>query len=164
MRDGTTLRAGTREDAPEVLVLQRCCWVAEAIANDTLDIPPLHEDLGVVQDWVGTAWLLRHGPRLIGGVRATREGTGWHIGRLMVAPDRQGEGLGRRLLAHMEAVAPAGVERFALFTGRRSTRNLALYEAAGYRRVGEDDSVVRLEKPRPGRLEQAPVDWRSDDR
>lgn len=149
-----TLLPGTPDDAAEVLVLQRCCWVAEAIANETLDIPPLHEDLEAVRGWVGTAWLLRDGPRLIGGVRGTADGGAWRIGRLMVAPDRQGEGLGRRLLAHAERAAPASVDRYALFTGRRSTRNLAMYERAGYRRVGEDEAVVHLEKPRP----EAPVD------
>jgi len=153
-----TLLPGTRADAPEVLVLQRCCWVAEAIANDTLDIPPLHEDLDAVRAWVGTAWLLRDGPRLIGGVRGTADGGTWRIGRLMVAPDRQGEGLGRRLLAHAEASAPPQVDRFALFTGRRSTRNLALYERAGYRRVGEDAAVVHLEKAHLGGAEAGRVD------
>jgi GNAT superfamily N-acetyltransferase len=149
--EAPTLRTGTRVDAPEVLVLQRCCWVAEAIVNDTLAIPPLREDLDAVRGWVGTAWLLRDGPRLIGGVRGALDGGVWRIGRLMVAPDRQGEGLGRRLLAHAEESAPEDADRFALFTGRRSTRNLAMYERAGYRRVGGDEAVVHLEKPRrPG--------------
>ncbi|WP_375388432.1 GNAT family N-acetyltransferase [uncultured Amnibacterium sp.] len=144
-----TLLPATQDDAPEVLVLQRCCWVTEAVANGTLDIPPLHEDLGDVRGWIGTAWVLRDGSRLIGGVRAALEGDAWHIGRLMVAPDRRGEGLGRLLLAHIESVAPQQVTRFALFTGAGSTANQALYERAGYRRTGTDGVVVHLEKPRP---------------
>lgn len=148
MTEQPTLLPATAADAAEVLVLQRACWVTEAIANSTIDIPALHEDLDEVLAWIDTAWALRAGPRLIGGVRATREGTTWRIGRLMVAPDRRGEGLGSRLLAHIEAVAPEGVERFALFTGAGSTRNLAMYGRAGYVRVGGDASVVHLEKPR----------------
>jgi GNAT superfamily N-acetyltransferase len=148
--DDLTLQPGTRADAAEVLVLQRCCWVSEAIANETLDIPPLHEDLDAVREWTPTAWLLRDGPRLVGAVRGVQEDAAWHIGRLMVAPDQQGRGLGRRLLAHAERVAPTEVDRFALFTGRRSTRNLALYERAGYRRTASDDVLVHLEKTRPG--------------
>jgi GNAT superfamily N-acetyltransferase len=146
--DDLTLRPGTEADAPEVLVLQRCCWVTEAIANDRLDIPALHEELEDVRAWVGTAWLLRDGPRLVGGVRASLSGDAWSIGRLMVAPDLRGRGLGARLLAHAEAVAPEGVRRFALFTGARSTRNLAMYERAGYRRTDAQDGVVHLEKRR----------------
>lgn len=145
--DDPTLRPGDRDDAPEVLVLQRCCWVAEAIADDTLDIPPLREDLEAVRGWVESASLLRDGSRSIGGVRAALDGNVWRIGRLMVAPDRQGAGLGRLLLAHAERSAPGRADRFALFTGARSTRDLAMYERAGYRRVGSGDAVVHLEKP-----------------
>ena len=135
-------------DAAEVLVLQRCCWVTEAIRNDTLAIPPLHETLDDVRGWIGTAWVLRDGPRLIGAVRATLDGDAWRIGRLMVAPDRRGEGLGRALLAHVESAAPQGARRFALFTGRRSLQNLGQYERAGYVRTAADEQVVHLEKRR----------------
>jgi GNAT superfamily N-acetyltransferase len=141
-----TLLPATRADAAEVLVLQRASWVTEAIANRTLDIPPLHEDLRDVEAWITTAWVLRDGPRLIGGVRASLDGTTWRIGRLMVAPDRRGEGLGRRLLAHIETVAPPEASVLALFTGVGSVRNLAMYERAGYRVVRADAAVVHLEK------------------
>jgi GNAT superfamily N-acetyltransferase len=149
MRAEPTITSATRADAAEVLVLQRCCWVTEAIVNGTLEIPALHEELDDVLGWIDTAWTVRDGGRLIGGVRASAADRAWHIGRLMVAPDRRGEGLGGRLLRHAEAQAPSGTERFALFTGRRSDRNLAMYERAGYRRVGGDDAVVHLEKARP---------------
>ncbi len=135
-------------DAPEVLVLQRCCWVTEAIRNDTLAIPPLHETLDDVRAWIGTAWVLRDEGRLIGGVRGALDGDVWRIGRLMVAPDRRGEGLGRALLAHVEQAAPPQARRLALFTGRRSAQNLALYERAGYVRTAADEQVVHLEKAR----------------
>jgi GNAT superfamily N-acetyltransferase len=146
--DQPDLRPAIEADAAEVLVLQRACWVTEAIANGTLDIPALHEDLADVRAWIGSAWVLRDGARLIGGVRASLDGTTWRIGRLMVAPDRRGEGLGGRLLAHIESVAPEGTRTLALFTGVRSARNIALYGRAGYRRVAADDAVVHLLKPR----------------
>lgn len=123
------------EDVPELLVLQRCCWVQEAVLNETLDIPALHETLEDVRDWTKTwsVWVLRQDHRLVGAVRARLDGDRWELGRLMVAPDLAGRGLGRRLLAHAEAQAPAEARRFALFTGARSARNIALYQRAGYR-------------------------------
>ncbi|GAB3153359.1 GNAT family N-acetyltransferase [Amycolatopsis sp. NPDC004378] len=123
------------EDCAELLVLQRCCWVQEAVLNGTLDIPALHESLEDVRDWTKTwsVWVLRQEHRLVGAVRARLEGDCWEIGRLMVAPDLAGRGLGRRLLAHAESHAPAEARRFALFTGARSTRNITLYQRAGYR-------------------------------
>lgn len=135
-------------DAAEVLVLQRCCWVGEAIINADLTIPALTESIAEVRAWLPQAWVMRDGPRLIGAVRAHRDGLTWQIGRLMVAPDRQGEGLGRKLLAHIEAQAPQPVTSFELFTGVASQRNLELYQRAGYHQVRRDQVLVYLRKPR----------------
>ena len=120
-------------------MLQRCCWVEEAIANDTLDIAALHESLDDVRAWLGewATWSVRASGRLVGAVRARRDGSTWDIGRLMVAPDLAGQGLGGWLLRFAEAQAPDDVESITLFTGARSTRNIAMYERAGFRRSSE---------------------------
>ena len=77
-----------------------------------------------------------------------------HAGRLVVAPDMQGMGIGRRLLLAVEQAAPADVRRFALFTGSRSASNLGLYRKVGYElvreeRVADTLTLVHLEKPAP---------------
>jgi tRNA (guanine37-N1)-methyltransferase len=151
--DAAELRLATPADAPEILTLQRACWVQEALANDTLDIPALRESLDDVvrslESW--TTFVLRSAERLVGGARAQLEGDEWDIGRIMVAPDLQGRGLGRRLLEQIEAVAPAEAVRFRLFTGARSDANLKMYKKAGYRLVGPlegDPSAVVLTKKR----------------
>ena len=130
------LRPATLADAGELLTLQRACWVQEQHANPGTRIPPLHEDLDDVVAWLGewTTLLARSGGRLVAGVRGRLvDGTSWDVGRLMVAPDLQGRGLGRALLAAVEAAAPPEAERFVLFTGAGSARNLATYRKAGYR-------------------------------
>lgn len=63
-----------------------------------------------------------------------------------MVPDRQGAGIGRHLLAAIEQAAPAGVRVFALFTGPRSSRNVAMYERAGYRRIASNDGLIHLSK------------------
>lgn len=138
----------TDADAPEVMVLQRACWVSEAITNDDLNIPPLHESLDVVRGWMPKAWVLRDQGRLIGAVRGFVDGDTWQIGRLMVAPDRQGEGIGGLLLRHIETQAPAGVSWLVLFTGAASERNLGQYRRAGYVDFGTAPGLVFLRKPR----------------
>ncbi|TDU89526.1 NAD(P)H-dependent FMN reductase [Kribbella voronezhensis] len=121
-------------DAPELLVLQRCCWVDEALANDTLELPallePEHEVRAGLREWA--TWCVRIDGRLVGSVRAKLDGDKWHIGRLMVAPDQRHSGLGRRLLAYAESQAPAGVSAITLFTGARSEKNTAFYQKNGY--------------------------------
>ncbi|HWM19140.1 MAG TPA: GNAT family N-acetyltransferase [Ilumatobacteraceae bacterium] len=148
--EGAIVQRASPADAPELLVLQRCCWVDEAIANDTLDIPALHETLADVRAWLDawTTWCVRVDGRLVGAVRAYQDGPSWDIGRLMVAPDLAGQGLGGWLLRHAEAHAPADVESITLFTGSQSVRNIAMYERAGFRRTpaSAPPGIVRLVK------------------
>ncbi|WP_406036653.1 GNAT family N-acetyltransferase [Micromonospora sp. NBC_00898] len=68
------------------------------------------------------------------------------IGRLSVAPDQQGRGVGARLLAAIEAACAGRVDRFALFTGADSADNLRLYDRRGYRVVAHrpDPNGFRL--------------------
>ena len=144
----------TLGDAAELLTLQLACWVQEQQANPDAFIPPLHESLADVQAWLGewTTLVLRSSGRLVGAVRGRRDGTTWDVGRLMVAPDLQGRGVGRELLAAIERAAPDGVTGYALFTGAASTRNLRIYTRAGYRpRAGDGvpEGAVRLVKRRP---------------
>jgi GNAT superfamily N-acetyltransferase len=136
----------TKADAAEVMVLQRCCWVSEAISNNDLTIPPLRESLEQVRAWMPDAWVLREDGRLIGAVRASLDGEVWKIGRLMVAPDRQGEGLGGLLLRHAESHAPAAAAWHELFTGVASVGNLGRYRHAGYQEVARVGGLVVLRK------------------
>jgi tRNA (guanine37-N1)-methyltransferase len=143
----------TRGDAAELLTLQRACWVQEAVADDSLDIPPLHESLDDVvagiADW--ETYVVRSAGRLVGSVRGRLDGTVWEIGRLMVAPDLQGRGLGRLLLEHAQRVAPQGATSYSLVTGVASARNHRLYKKAGFRLRSDLPTVpgtVVLTKPR----------------
>ncbi|CAN5608601.1 hypothetical protein BH10ACT10_BH10ACT10_22080 [soil metagenome] len=147
--DEVAVRTATSGDAGELLTLQLACWVAEAFANETLDIPPLREDLDDVRAWLTTwtAFVVHAEERLVGAVRGRLDGDTWEIGRLMVAPDLRGRGLGRWLLAHVESAAPREAERLSLFTGAQSVANLRMYRKAGYRPVRaqpDEPGIVHL--------------------
>lgn len=132
--DGAQLSEAQPADAAELLVLQRCCWVPEAILNDTFDVPALHEDLDTVRGWIEASrvWTVRVGGRLVAAVRAHLEEGRWEIGRLMVAPDLTGQGIGRWLLSYAEQQAPPEATSLVLYTGAGSERNLTMYRRAGY--------------------------------
>ncbi len=160
LADGTAIERAVPADAGELLTLQRACWVQEALDNPGVHIPAFHESLDDVRSWL-TEWdtyVVRRAGRLVAAVRGRLDGsdrTEWDIGRIMVAPDLQGEGLGRVLLDHIQAVAPAGVTSYVLFTGAGSDRNQRMYKKAGFRLRSDltaPEGAVVLTKPRPDKL------------
>lgn len=124
-------------DAGELLTLQRAAYVPEAQAHDDLHLPPLTEGYAEVRDELGrdavTAWGIRdERGRLVAAVRVTMHDGVARVARLVVAPDRQGAGLGSGLLAVAERHLGDDVTRVELFTGERSASALRLYRRAGY--------------------------------
>jgi tRNA (guanine37-N1)-methyltransferase len=156
--DDVELRVVQAADAGEIFTLQRACWVQEQQVNPGVRIPALEEDLDAVRRWIGTdtVLVLRSAGRLVGAVRARLHAAPdgadtWDIGRLMVAPDLQGSGLGRLLLEAIETAAPETVSTYELFTGAGSLRNQKMYKKAGYRLHGkleDEPGAVRLTKRR----------------
>jgi GNAT superfamily N-acetyltransferase len=150
------LAAATAADAGEMLTLQRAAYVSEAQLYDDPLLPPLVQTLDELRDElsVGGGIVAREGARMVGAVRFRLDGEVLHVGRLAIAPDRQGRGLGTALLAAAEAATSA--RRAALFTGERSEANLRLYERSGYVEVRREAVrsglvLVHLEKQLPGR-------------
>ena len=79
-------------------------------------------------------WVLDEGDRLSGVLELIAKPDVMWIENVAVAPDRQGRGLGRRLLAHAEAQArERGLTAMGLLTNERYVENIAMYERHGYR-------------------------------
>ncbi|WP_210438233.1 tRNA (guanosine(37)-N1)-methyltransferase TrmD [Nocardioides xinjiangensis] len=151
------VRPAVPADAGEIYTLQRACWLQELEANPGVDIPALRESLDDVRRGLGewTVMVAREpsSGRLVGAVRGRLDTHGeWDIGRIMVAPDLQGRGLGRALLELVEGLAPAGVETYVLFTGAGSTDNQRMYKKAGFRlrpdRAAPPGAVVLTKRAR----------------
>ncbi|MBZ5737037.1 tRNA (guanosine(37)-N1)-methyltransferase TrmD [Nocardioides mangrovi] len=151
--DDVEIRPVEPADAGELYTLQRACWVQEMHDNPGVRIPALHESYDELRAWIArdTVLVARSAGRLVGAVRASLDGEEWEIGRLMVAPDLAGRGLGRTLLERIEELAPAAATTYSLFTGAGSARNQRMYKKAGYRlQPGEPiPGAVRLTKRRP---------------
>ncbi|KQV72863.1 transposase [Nocardioides sp. Root122] len=150
------VRPAVPADAGELYTLQRACWLQELEANPGVEIPALRESLDDVRRGLGewTVMVAREpsSGRLVGAVRGRLDRHGeWDIGRIMVAPDLQGRGLGRALLELVEGLAPAEVETFVLFTGAGSSDNIRMYKKAGFRlrpdRTAPPGAVVLTKRP-----------------
>jgi tRNA (guanine37-N1)-methyltransferase len=155
--DGVDLeiRPATRADAGELFTLTRACWLQELWANPEVVIPALEESfddaIRGVAEW--TTFVARAGGRIVGSTRGrlAGDGTVWDVGRVMVAPDLQGRGLGRYLLELIEAAAPPEVTSYELWTGAKSVENIRMYKKAGYRLQGPapgPPGAVVMTKPR----------------
>ncbi len=84
----------------------------------------------------GTLFVAEDGDEIAGAIVLVLEGDHLEIENVAVAPDRQGEGIGRALLAFAEEQARArGVGELRLFTHVLMTRNQGIYGLLGYTEV-----------------------------
>ncbi len=151
------LATATPADVPELLTLSRACWVTEAQANDTLDIPPLVETLEETAAGIAAVDHLdracrrpagRVGARL--GSHPTTTRSGRSVGSWWLPTCRAAVSVARCSRSR-EAQAPPGTTAYWLNTGVRSDRNLRIYRKAGYRvrpGAGSHPGTVDLTKPR----------------
>ena len=140
------------EDAEEILELQKLAYVSEAEIINDFTILPLHQTLDEIKSEYNHRIFLKveHNNKIIGSVRAHLEKGTCYIGKLIVHPNYQNLGIGTRLLHVAEKQFPDS-ERYELFTGKKSEKNLHIYKKNGYRFfkskvVSEKLTLVFLEK------------------
>lgn len=124
------------EHVGELLTLRRAAFVTEAQTYDDPFIPPLTQTLAELRADVAAPGIVTlgawDGPRLVGSVRVEIEGSRATLGRLAVAPDRQGEGIGTQMMLAVAPLLPDDVDEIWVFTGKDSKQNLAMYQGQGY--------------------------------
>ena len=140
------------EDAETILQLQKRAYLSEAKIYNDYGIPPLTQTLEEInQDFLQQVFLkaVEDGD-IIGSVRAYLEKGTVFIGRLIVEPEYQNQGIGTMLIQSIEKYFTLA-DRYELFTGHKSFRNLYLYQKLGYRQfkrmpVNSSLIMVFLEK------------------
>ena len=144
-------------DAADILALQKAAYQSEAMLNNDWTIPPLTQTLSEIETEFETKAFLKavSEKRIIGSARAYLDSGTCLIGRLIVHPDYQGQGIGTSLMEKLETVF-SSAERFELFTGTKSIDNIRFYQRLGYHEYREENlsSKVRLvfmEKHQKGR-------------
>lgn len=88
--------------------------------------------------------------RIVGSIRAYKKQDTCFVEKLIVEPEYQNRGIGKKLMQEVENYFPAA-HRYELFTGNKSERNIHLYESLGYRifknePINDELALVFMEK------------------
>ena len=134
------------EDLKEILELQYLAYQSEAKLFGDMDIPPLKQTIEeVCEEYKKGIILKKVDDRgvIIGSVRAYQEGQTVYIGKLMVHPEMQKQGIGTKLLCEIENQYQN--QRYELFTSTKSIDNIRLYERLGYKKYKEEIVTPELQ-------------------
>ncbi|MBQ6661398.1 MAG: GNAT family N-acetyltransferase [Lachnospiraceae bacterium] len=132
-------------DLREILELQYLAYQSEAALFGNTDIPPLKETLSELEAEFEKGIILKMVDvtgKIMGSVRSRSDEKTVYIGKLMVHPDQQKKGYGKKMLSEIERYYPN--KRFELFTSTRSIDNIRLYEKMGYKKFKEEKVTDEL--------------------
>ncbi len=138
MSGGPDLRRGLPGDVAAIAALTTEAYAKWVPVIGCAPLPMLADYAQAIRDHRFD--LLVRGEALVGLIETV--GTADHllIANVAVKPSCQGQGLGRRLMAHAEALGEAaGVGCVRLYVNKFFAANIALYESLGYRIDGEDE-------------------------
>ncbi len=142
-------------DLEVILRLQKECYQTEAELHNEYNIPPLNQTIIEIKTEMdkGTLFLkaILNG-QIVGSVRACNNNGTVYIGRLIVDKEFQNQKIGQTLMKEIETQL-SNCNRYELFTGFKSEKNLMLYQKLGYREfkrqlINQNLTLVYLEKIR----------------
>ena len=142
-------------DLSIILDLQKECYQTEAALHDEYEIPPLQQDLPSLEKDFENGMLLLKATidgQIVGSVRGVAENGTCYIGRLIVKREYQNQKIGQLLMHFIETLFDTS-NRYELFTGYKSEKNLYLYNKLGYKefsrqKVNDKLVLVYMEKIR----------------
>ncbi len=129
----TSIHIADFNDLKEIHKLQKEAYIQEAKIYNDFKIQPLLQELdALILEWKNSTILkaVNQGV-IVGSVRAHLSSGICKIGKLIVKPYFQNQGIGTLLLAEIEKYFD-NCSFYELFTGHKSEKNLSLYQKTGY--------------------------------
>jgi ribosomal protein S18 acetylase RimI-like enzyme len=120
----------------EILEIQKKAFLSEAELYQNFNIQPLVQTLEDMMEECKDKVVLKAivDETIIGSVRANMDGENCWVNKLVVLPEYQRRGLGKKLLREIEIHFPEA-KKFTLATGLKSKSNIRLYQKVGYQIV-----------------------------
>ncbi len=122
------------EDLANILDLQKKAFHGQAVIYNDFTLPSLTQTLDDLkrESREKTFYKLELNGTIAASVRCHVQEDTLHVEKLMVDPELQGRGIGTSMMRQIEALYAGRVNRYCLFTGDKSTRNLHMYRKLGY--------------------------------
>jgi len=152
MNNSIVIKYSTLTDAEEILRLQKSAFFEQGLLYNNFNLPPLLETIDDIQNAFSNNSIFKAELNnvIAGSVRAAVTDRTCYISRLVVDPEQQNRGIGKMLMAHVESIFQNQAERFELFTGQKSEKNITFYRKSGYEIFKIDSNytvpVVYMEK------------------
>jgi len=139
-----SIEKAEKADADEILRVQYAAYQSEAELYNNYSIQPLTQTAEQIIEEFNNGVVLKavKNGRIIGSVRAYEKENTVYIGKLIVLPEYQNQGIGKSLLRAIEDEFHG--KRYELFTGEKSEKNLKLYEKCGYTRFKKEKIAPEL--------------------
>jgi ribosomal protein S18 acetylase RimI-like enzyme len=133
------IKQASYDDLETILMLQKQCFFPQAELYNMYDIAPMKQTLDEVKSDYSSHIFLKmvEDSKIIGSVRACRNGNIIYVSRLIIDPDYQNLGFGQKLMNCIEEYYPDAAG-FELMTGHRSYKNIYLYRKLGYEIYDEE--------------------------
>ena len=140
-----TIVPAADSDAAEIYAIKMRAFAEEGRLSGSMDIPPLQEDLPVVERDIRmhSVLIARVAGRAVGSARGEVSGTSCEIRAVCVDPLYQGRGIGAALVRAIEQAHP-DVAQFELTTNTLVPGNVEFYERHGYQVVGRTRYTDRI--------------------
>ena len=140
-------------DLQAVLSLQKTAFMEVAKQMNNYNLPPLLQTIQDIRNDFNTCIILKYiisDGQIIGSIRCSiYDDNTCHIGKLIVHPDYQRQGIGKVLMSEIEKYFPS-CSKFALFTGEETPNTLYLYTKIGYHIVYKKEidglRLIHMEK------------------
>jgi ribosomal protein S18 acetylase RimI-like enzyme len=132
-------------DAPAVRACVRAAY-AHYVERIGREPAPMTADYAALIE-AGEVWVARACDGIAGVLVLRPQPPALLVENVAVAPHRQGQGLGRRLMAFADEHArAAGLAEVVLYTNERMTENLRFYPALGFTETGRgvQDGFARV--------------------
>ncbi|MGB8357258.1 MAG: GNAT family N-acetyltransferase [Bacteroidales bacterium] len=135
MVESIKILKATINDLMDILNLQKTAFLTEAELYNDYDIEPLTQSFDSIKtDFKNYTFLkAEYESKIVGSVKARETAEFTWIGRLIVSPEYQNRGIGRKLMNQIENEFP-GTKEYLLCTGYKSIKNIKLYESLGYQK------------------------------